>query len=107
MTSLSEMIQTLRNAYAYRHEPEQMRLLAILYWRGLLGFSLILFACALLLGVYVFAYVGSVQAPVKQDGASAALLDRAALESVLEAFDARATAYGSLKTATPIADPSK
>lgn len=102
----------IRTAYAYRHEPEYLRLLASYFWNMLLWMATIITAGVVLYGslqlVSVFEDAGnrSVKAPAV--GTEAPILDRAQLQATLNIFNERRAQYEGLKANPPdVTDPSR
>lgn len=96
-----------RDAYAYRDEPEQSRMLFEWSWRALLFMTIVLCMCAIALGAFVFLKTSNVPDAGHKVALSQPVLDRERLTHILNAFAQRGTQYEYLKTAPPIADPSK
>lgn len=99
-----------RDLYAARNEPENIRPLAELYWRALIGIGLILIVAVIAWGILVFVSVitslGTAATPSSQT--PPILLDRNKLQTTILSFQTRATAFEAAQT-TPAsaADPSK
>lgn len=99
-----------RALYEARAEPENLRPLADIYWRGLLLSTLAAIVGVFLFGLWEFvAVVESLGAsPEANKLTPQAILDRSYLEDVLGAYDERHTEYQAIQNAavtTP--DPSK
>ena len=96
----------LRDAYAARHEPEAIRVLARIYWAFLItGFTLTV-AAAVGYGVWEFFRMPQADAGLSGVRAQAAF-SKAQLLELLEKFDERAAAFEERLTAPVQArDPS-
>lgn len=99
----------MRTIWVYRHEPENMRILADAYWSALLVFSALAF-------VGLVAYSGVKFYEIYEEGEEAPILssvggimlNREELRSTIEVFDARKSRYESFKKNLPkIDDPSR
>lgn len=109
MTWLTNTWNYMHEIWSFRHEPEHFRRLADFYWRALL-----LIAAVAILGAVSYGtmkFIGAFEGEESLLGESSGgipLLNQRDLQAVLEAFDARAARYESLKSAPPqITDPSR
>jgi|GEM_PF-1469956 len=96
----------LKDAYAARHEPEAIRLLARMYWAFLIvGLSLTV-VTVISYGIWEFFRMPVVDAGISGMRPQAAFT-RAQLQELLEKFDARAAKFEERMTAPVSArDPS-
>lgn len=104
----TSIFSDLKAFYAARHEPENMRLLAEVYWRLLLSIGLLLVVAVLMYGTWEFIGVISnlsADDPAKTPS-SAAVLDRNKLQNTLSAAHARQQSANTSQNTT-ISDPSK
>lgn len=98
-------------AYAYRHEPEYLRILTESYWRAILCFSALIVVCSAAFGAFqLFSVLDTGAdpgvAPLSRDRETT--LDRAQLQATLDGLAARQVNYSFLKTHPPkAADPSR
>lgn len=92
MTSARHVLRRIRDMYAYRFEPERLRVLADVYWRTVL-------LCAFAISIMTFAYgvwvlfdvLKRVEGTHMIQAARPSLpLDRAQLRAALNAFEERA-----------------
>ncbi len=102
----------IRTAYAYRHEPEYLRLVATYFWRMLLCIGVIIIAGAVWYGAFqlfsVLEDVGNRSAKAYSSGTETSILDRAKLQATLDIFAERRAQYESLKAnPSTVADPSR
>lgn len=109
MSTITRIWAELRARYAARHEPENIRPLAELYWRGLLALALATIAGILMWGLWTFVdVVSTVSSAPASSGTPPAVLDRKTLEATLEAYTARESAFNELKASPKsYSDPSK
>lgn len=109
MSSLTDIWTEFRERYVARHEPENIRPLAEMYWRGLLGLMLALVVGALLWGVWEFVGVlENLNATPMNSSTPPVALDRKLLEATLAAYEHRQAAFDALKSAPQTyVDPSK
>lgn len=110
MSIFSDRWNDWKNLYAARNEPENIRPLAELYWRALIGGGLLLIACIIVWGIWVFIAVitslGSAGAPNSQT--PPILLDRNKLQTTISVFHSRANSFDAAQNAPATAtDPSK
>jgi hypothetical protein len=96
----------LKDAYAARHEPEAIRLLARMYWSFLIVGLALTVTTAIAFGVWEFFRM-----PAPDSGTSGmrpqTAFTRAQLQELLEKFDARAARFEERMTAPVSAkDPS-
>ena len=102
----------IRTAYAYRHEPEYLRLLASYFWSMLLWTGTVIIAAVIVYGIFqlfsVFEDAGNRSTKTSAVGTEAPILDRAQLQATLKTFIERQAQYELLRTSSPnIADPSR
>lgn len=109
MMNIFASIQRLKELYAYRHEPENLRPLSEFVWRT----QLVLLVIG---AVVVLIFAGNVFWGVLETLGSAAagparqptVLDRAALQNTLHLIEERSIEFESKKTApTLVVDPSR
>jgi len=99
----------IRDLYDARHEPENTRVLADLFWRVILVTTAFCIVAIIAFGSWQFITVlerlASAQRP---EGTPPAALDRSELQAALTAFAQRETAYAEL-IARPVSvsDPSR
>lgn len=103
---------SIRDAYAHRHKPESMRVLADVYWRVLLSVALIILLLALGTGfVELSTVIGdSNSAPAQSTSIVQPVpkLSRSQLQNTLDAFGEREARFNALQTAPQkISDPSR
>lgn len=96
----------LKDAYAARHEPEAIRLLARMYWAFLIVGLTLTVVTAISYGVWEFFRM-----PAPDSGASGVrpqtAFTRAQLQELLGKFDARAEKFeGRMTAPVPSKDPS-
>lgn len=110
MNIIRTTIQAIAEAYAQRHQPEGIRVLAYVYWYTLLGAGALFFIAVSFFGYWEFAKVAQTEndvAPVSKASARA-LLKKEDIENVLKSFDERRAQHESLRSNPPqIADPSR
>jgi len=100
----SAVIPKLREALADPSEPENVRIIAMAYWRALILVSLVLLVCSL-----TYSY-GQFQGGLQVFDVSTASatgsgpFSRPELDQAVAAFDSRALHYAALK-AQPLSDP--
>ena len=103
-TSIFKDFQSL---YAARHEPENMRPLAEVYWRALLMIGLIMVIGVLAYGTSEFIGVMSnLSAENPSNAPASTALNRPQLQSILSVAHNRQMRFDTPQTATPT-DPSK
>lgn len=107
MNDFVHLFSSLKRAYAYRHEPEQMQVLAAVYWDMLLTFIVILVGVAVVLGGCVFLYSIERLSGGAANSNVQTILDKEKLIAVLDAFKDRTDQYESVQQLSAIADPSK
>ena len=100
----------IREAYAQKHRPECVRVLADFYWRVLLSLAVVIVLIFIVYGIRqaysviggdAAAQVPGVMQPVPK-------LNKTKLQDTLTAFGAREVRFNALKTAPQkIADPSR
>lgn len=98
-----------RRAWVYRDEPEHARVLAELYWRFLIVFTVLIVAGFSVYGGYLFFSARSLEKEeVLLSGAGIVPFNKAELRTMLEGFAERERRYEALKSEPPqIADPSR
>jgi hypothetical protein len=99
----------IREAWSYRDEPENMAILAVVFWRGLLVFALVVIVSALWFGFQELDATSQAETPPTTSSTAPPPLDHAQLESTLDAFSTRQTQYQTLSQspAPDVTDPSK
>ncbi len=110
MKVFSDTFDRLRALYRARHEPENLRPLADMYWRFMLALALLSVVGVALFGLWQFVMVVE-NLSAAQSGYSSAppvIFNRTKLENVLRAYDARQAQYdASASNAVTVTDPSK
>lgn len=96
-----------RTAWEFRHEPEHMKVLALIYWRTLLALSALTMLGFVVWGaVLLFNATQDLGSLPAQGGGRAGTLNKEQLRETLEGFEARRARYEALKTAPiQIVDP--
>jgi hypothetical protein len=110
MKIFSDTFDHLRALYRARHEPENLRPLADMYWRFILALALLSVLGVALFGLWQFVMVveNLSAAQSGNNSASPVMFNRAKLDGVLRAYDARQAQYdASASSAVTITDPSK
>jgi hypothetical protein len=109
MTSFNDMLASVQNVYASRHEPERLRPLTILYWRVLLISAGVFGILILVGGVWQFyAVITALNAVDSGVRAPAPALNRASLDELLTRYEVRAQSFEAIKISPPRAeDPSR
>ncbi len=111
MSFFTNIWERMRDAYAYRNEPEYTTVLTRVYWYSLLTMTALVIALAVAGGIFMLFYArGDFEDPslVVSNGAGALKLNTAQLKSTIDAFSARRAQYDSLKTSPEnVTDPSK
>lgn len=100
----------LRGMYENRYEPESLRALADVYWRGLLVVALVVAMCVVAYGIWsLLRILDDLGKTPDTTPRPTPVLSRSALNSTLQAFDTRSTQFDSFKKNPPAApsDPSK
>lgn len=101
---------TFKELYEARHEPENLRPIAEVYWRTLLIVALAAVALVILFGIWEFSSVLSTVTAANTDGAGQQkpAIDRAQLERALNAFSERKANFEMSKGLVPVVtDPMK
>ncbi|MDO8521702.1 MAG: hypothetical protein Q7S08_00230 [bacterium] len=101
---------SIRDAYAHKHRPECVRVLADFYWRVLLSIALVILLLSLGYGILeLSAVIGEGAVAQKTDVIQPApKLNKTQLQNTLNAFVEREARFNALKTAAQrIADPSR
>ncbi len=101
---------SFKELYEARHEPENLRPLAELYWRVVLLVAVIASGLAICFGVWEFSSVTTTMSSASEQGTSqqTAAIDKAKLEEVLVKFGERSANFEMGKTITPeVTDPAK
>lgn len=95
----------LKDAYAARHEPEALRILAQGYWAFLLTFSSICAVCAIAYGTWEFFRL-----PERDESLSVRprqAFTKSDLQALLKKYDERAAAFEARRIApVSVKDPS-
>lgn len=102
----------IREAYAYRHEPECTRMLADFYWRILMSVALAILFLSLVYGVIKLSAVieenDKIFAQSINTTQPAPKLNKTQLQDTLTAFREREDRFNALKSgAQKIPDPSR
>ncbi|MDO8562046.1 MAG: hypothetical protein Q7S05_04465 [bacterium] len=111
MNSEQRAKTSVRDMYAYRHEPERMREFAEFYWRVLLLVASVMVILVITFGIMEASAVlelrgvseggGGISQPIPK-------LDKAKLKNTLYEFQSRQERFESLKAQPPeIKDPSQ
>lgn len=110
MNTLKDILSDIRRLYAARHEPENISLLAAVYWRTLLFLMVVLLVATVSFGVTRFS-AAIEQLGVVSTAASETLppvLSRTELQHTLRAYEERSAAYEALRRSAPaVRDPSR
>jgi hypothetical protein len=110
MKIFRRILRRVRDLYAYRYEPERLRMLAHIYWRTVLAGSCLVLVCAFAYGVWTLdAVLAQVEGAATSVGAKPSLpLDRVKLRTAIDAYEIRAARLDALSDDfSPIADPSR
>lgn len=110
MKVFSDTFDRLRALYRARHEPENLRPLADMYWRSVLAFMLLAVAGVIAFGLWQFVVVVENLSAAQSGNSSVSpvTFNRAKLDGVLRAYDTRQAQYdASASSAATVADPSK
>lgn len=110
MKTLRHILRRVRDLYAYRYEPERLRMLAHIYWRTILIGSCLVLVCAFSYGVWTLdAVLSQVEGAATSVSAKPSLpLDRIKLRAAVDAYETRALRLDALSDDfSPIADPSR
>ncbi len=110
MMKFNDMLTRIRTALAGRYEPEGVRSLAAMYWRGLLVAAGILVIASVLYGVWdIFSVLDALASAPDTSPPPPAAVDRVALHSVVQGFQTRQTQFDDFRASPPptIPDPSK
>ncbi len=110
MKIFSDTFSRLRALYRARHEPENLRPLADVYWRSMLAFMLLSIAGVIAFGLWQFVVVVENLSSAQSGNSSASpvTFNRTKLDGALRAYDARQAQYdASASGAATVADPSR
>jgi hypothetical protein len=110
MTFFSNIWHTLRDFYAARHEPENMRPLAEWYWRVLLTIGFFALVFVVVYGVWEFYGVMRklTAGANRKHSEIPSLLNRKDLVDTLAAFEARVAEFEAVKKEKgSVVDPSR
>jgi len=109
MRKFFAIFTSLRAAYTNRTDPEGMQLLARTYWRVILSIAIVIAILSIGIGaVLLFQIMGSFTTKQASDAILPTTLNRAKIESVLTAFDARRKQFEMLPSSTSTyPDPSR
>jgi hypothetical protein len=102
--------ESFKALYEARHEPENLRPLAELYWRILLLCALAAAGAVIGFGAWEFSSVISTMSSAAAQGTAqqAPAIDKAQLENALVKFSERRANFEMSKSVTPaVSDPSK
>ena len=92
---------SIRDAYAHKHRPECVRVLADFYWRALLSIALVIIILSAGYGISELSSVmGGSGGALAQDASvsqPAPKLDKMQLQNTLSAFREREARFNSLK----------
>ncbi len=101
---------SFKELYEARHEPENLRPIAELYWRVVLLGALVAAGFLIVFGVWEFSSVMSVMSAATTNGTAQQTLpiDRVQLEQALSTFSERKANFELGKNTVPaVTDPSK
>jgi len=103
---MRDFIESLRFAWAYRHNPECMHGIARLTWRLFVVLYIVSLLSFIGLGVWFF-----ISEPKVSDGATVGdpveTLSRETLDTMISDFENRATRFEQIKKESPVfSDPS-
>lgn len=110
MIFLIHLWSSARMIWHYRHEPENLRKIADVYWGMLLVLAALTFiGLAAYSGIKFYeVFDENDEAPLLSSGGGGIMLNRADLQSTLEVFDTRKSQYEYFKKNLPaISDPSR
>jgi hypothetical protein len=102
--------RTFKDLYEARHEPENLRPIAELYWQTLLLSSIVGAICVIVFGIWEFSSVISIVSRDTTGGGAQEVspIDRTQLDRTLTQFAERAANYELAKPVVPaVTDPSK
>ena len=103
---------SIRDAYAHKHRPECVRVLADFYWRALSSIALVIIVLSAGYGISELSSVigNNASAPARDADTAqpAPKLDKMQLQNTLSAFREREARFNSLKAGMQrIPDPSR
>ena len=110
MKFVPDILKSLRDTYANRHEPESLGVLAGIYWRTVLGVALLLLVIIVSYSMWnlvrILHSLGVIPTPSPLPPPA---LNRTLLNTTLEVLDARKAQFDALKVnpSSSISDPSK
>lgn len=102
----TSLFKDLRDLYSARHEPENMRPLAEVYWRLLLMIGLVMVALVIAYGIWEFVGVMNNLSSTDPSKPASATLNRSQLQNVLTSNRERQQRFATPQV-TGITDPSK
>jgi hypothetical protein len=107
-----DIVQTVRNAYANRAEPEAVYTSARVLWYAVLSISTLIVVVSLCVGLWMFNNALAVtSAPIETNGPTTAAtgprIDTNTLQAALNSFTSRKDTYNTLQDApASVPDPS-
>jgi len=109
MTFSTHIGSRLKEAWSYRNEPENVRVLGTVLWRALLVIALIIIIFALWFGVQELNAVSQAESVQTTTSNARPPLDRTQLQSTLNDLLARQAQFQALSQSpvAPVTDPSK
>ena len=110
MKSSTDILNKIRDAYAARYEPEGLRPLSDIYWRGLLLLAFLVLVCVFLYGTWGLVRVlNGLSAGADTSAPPPPPLSRAALSKTIRDFELRRAQFETLQTnpSATIPDPSR
>ena len=110
MNAISATFNRLRALYRASSEPENLRPLADMYWRFMLGLMLVSIAGVVMFGTWEFVAVIDRLTSLQNSGNSTppVALDRYKLEATLSAYSERQARFqAALSARIIVGDPSK
>ncbi|OGG90941.1 hypothetical protein A3H16_00205 [Candidatus Kaiserbacteria bacterium RIFCSPLOWO2_12_FULL_53_8] len=105
-----DTMKGVREMLANRHEPESLRSLADLYWRGLLSIAFCIITLVIFYGVWdLLNVLNALSASLDTSAPPPPALDRAALNKVIQGFETRQVQFDALRKnpSAGISDPSR
>lgn len=106
MRSEPNILDRFKNAYEYRHEPEQMRVLATMFWNTLLALAAPLIVLFLWLGIAQLVDIMGEGQPARGVG-GVLPLNRAQLDAAVGALRERSAAtQARMSSPVQVGDPA-
>lgn len=100
----------VRDIYANRHEPENLRTFVDIYWRTVLMVGFLVTVFVVTYGIWnLMRILKDLGTPPDTSPRPIPTLDRATLKATIQAFDTRQTQFDAFKAQLPtiVPDPSK